>query len=74
MTLAMHTVIHDWAVPYMNVRDLRCYTFRENEGSSRVFEKNSFEKLGVLENWVPVAESRGGGRKSIVMMRWKGLA
>lgn len=74
MTLAIQTVIQDWAVPYMNICDLRCYAFQGNQGSLRVFEKNNFEELCVLEDWVPVAEYRGGGRKSIVMMKWKGLS
>lgn len=72
MTLAMKTLIHDWAVPYMNVRNLKCYVFKGNVGSLRVFEKNNFEEEHTLEDWVPVAESRGGGRKSIVIMKWRG--
>lgn len=72
MSLAMKTLIHDWAVPYMNVRNLKCYLFKGNAGSLRVFEKNNFEKERILEDWVPVAECRGG-RKSIVVMRWRGL-
>lgn len=73
MTLAIKTAIHDWAVPYMNVHSLKCYAFKGNEGSLRVFKKNNFEREIILEDWVPVPESRGGGRKSIVIMRWKGI-
>lgn len=73
MTLAMKTLLGDWAVPYMNVRNLKAYLFKGNTGSLRVFEKINCEENCILEDWVPVDESRGGGRKSIVVMRWKGL-
>lgn len=73
MTSAVKTVLHDWAVPYMNVHNLKCYLFDGNVGSLRVFEKLDFEKERTLEDWVPVAECRGGGKKSIVIVRWKGL-
>lgn len=70
----MRTVIYDWGIPHMNVRHLRCYAFQGNEGSLRVFEKNNFEKVRTLLNWVPVPESRGGGRRSIVLVKWRGVA
>lgn len=73
MTLVMKTVLRDWAVPYMNVRNLKCYLFKGNTGSLRVFEKINCEKECTLEDWVPVDECRGGGRKSIVVVRWRGL-
>lgn len=72
MTLAMKTIIHDWAVPRMNVRRLRSWAFEDNEGSLRVFEKNDFIRGHTLKDWAPVSESRGGGKKSIVLMEWTG--
>ncbi|KAJ5683722.1 acetyltransferase GNAT family [Penicillium maclennaniae] len=72
MTLAIRTLIHDWGIPHMNVHHIKCYAFVGNEGSLRVLEKNGFERERTLEDWVPVSESRGGGRKSIVLMAWRG--
>jgi RimJ/RimL family protein N-acetyltransferase len=72
MTLAVQTIIHEWGIPHMNVRHLKCYAFAGNEGSLRVFEKNNFERGQILKNWVPVPESRGGGRKSIILVKWRG--
>lgn len=73
MTLAVRTIIHDWAVPRMNVRHLTSWAFEDNEGSLRVFEKNNFLRGTTLKNWASVSESRGDGKKSIVGMRWTGL-
>ncbi|KAF3387189.1 hypothetical protein F1880_000996 [Penicillium rolfsii] len=73
MTLAVRTIIHDWAVPRMNVRKLKCWAFEDNPGSLRVFEKNNFLRGYTLKDWVSVSESRGGGKKSIVLMEWAGV-
>lgn len=73
MTLAVRTIIHDWAVLRMNVRHLTSWAFEDNEGSLRVFEKNKFLRGTTLKNWASVSESRGGGKKSIVAMKWAGL-
>ncbi|OOQ83405.1 hypothetical protein PEBR_34816 [Penicillium brasilianum] len=70
MTLAVRTIIHDWAVPRMNVRQLKSWAFEDNPGSLRVFEKNNFVRGHTLKNWASVSESRGGGKKSIVLMEW----
>lgn len=72
MTCAMQTIIYDWGVPYMNMRDLRASAFVDNIGSLKVFEKNGFEQVSTLENWAPVSESRGGGWRSIIVVRWRG--
>ncbi|KAJ5612130.1 hypothetical protein N7510_005324 [Penicillium lagena] len=73
MTLAMRTVLQDWGVPRMNIQIVKSCAFLENKGSLRVFEKNNFEVVCTLKDWVPVSESRGGGTKSIVIVNWKGL-
>ncbi|KAF7714934.1 N-acetyltransferase domain-containing protein [Penicillium ucsense] len=70
MTLAIQTIIHDWAVPRMNVHRLRCWAFEDNTGSIRVFEKNGFVRGHTLKDWASVSESRGGGKKSIVSLEW----
>lgn len=73
MTLAMRTVLQDWGVPRMNIHILKSCAFLENQASLRVFEKNNFEVVCTLKDWVPVSESRGGGTKSLVIVNWKGL-
>jgi RimJ/RimL family protein N-acetyltransferase len=54
----------------MNVRQLKSWAFEDNQGSLRVFEKNNFVRGNTLKDWAPVSESRGGGKKSIVLMEW----
>ncbi|KAJ5618474.1 hypothetical protein N7528_006585 [Penicillium herquei] len=71
MTSVLYSLIHDWG-PRMNLSHLRAATFIGNEGSLKVFEKNNFTQTGILHDWVPVSESRGGGKRSIIMVRWQG--
>ncbi|KAI0825005.1 acyl-CoA N-acyltransferase [Trametes gibbosa] len=54
MTAAIKTLLHEWAIPRMGVRQLRVETFSDNIGSRRVFEKLGFvhEKSVALENKV----------------------
>ncbi|KAJ5087132.1 acetyltransferase GNAT family [Penicillium angulare] len=73
MTGVIRSVIHDWAVPRMNVRDIRASAFVGNQGSLKVFLKNNFEETCTLEDWAPVSESRGGGTRSIVVVKWRGM-
>lgn len=74
MTLAMRTVIHEWGVPRMNIHVLKACVFVGNEGNLRVFDKNNFERGETLKDWDPVSESKGGGKKSIVLVKWRGLS
>ncbi|PYH86728.1 hypothetical protein BO82DRAFT_349884 [Aspergillus uvarum CBS 121591] len=73
MTSALRTLIHDWGVPRMNIKRLMASAFVENVGSVRVFEKNDFEVLCTLEDWEPYPENRGGGWKSLTVVKWRGL-
>lgn len=73
MTHVIKTLIHDWAVPRMNVRVLKGSAYVENKGSLRTLENNNFEVECELKDWAIVSESRGGGRRSIVVLKWKGL-
>ncbi|KAI0375125.1 acyl-CoA N-acyltransferase [Pilatotrama ljubarskyi] len=52
MTTAIGTILREWAVPRMGVRQIRVETFTDNIGSRRVFEKLGFvyEKTIPLEN------------------------
>lgn len=72
MTSAMHTLVYEWGVPHMNVQDLRSSAYLDNKGSLKVFEKNGFEEVCRLKDWALVSESRGGGKRSIVVVKWKG--
>ncbi|CAG8293947.1 unnamed protein product [Penicillium nalgiovense] len=73
MSVAVRTVIRDWAIPRMNLHLLRGSFYAENMGSRRVMEKNNFEDICTLKDWAPVSPNKGGGKKSIVVMEWKGL-
>lgn len=72
MTCVVRTALQDWGVPRMNIRILKASALVGNAGSLKVLEKNNFETECVLENWVPVSESREGGRKSCVVLKWRG--
>jgi len=43
MTDAVDTVLHDWAIPLMNVRHILLSVFHGNVGSVKVFLKNGFK-------------------------------
>lgn len=70
MTAVIHTLIHDWAIPYMNAHTIKASLYAENKGSARVFGKNGFRLEHTREDWVIVPENRGGGRKSIRVFVW----
>lgn len=72
MTQALNTLIHDWGVPHMKIRDLRASAFLENIGSQKVFAKNGFDQTCILKDWKQVSESRGGGVRSLVVFKWRG--
>ncbi|KZV99030.1 acyl-CoA N-acyltransferase [Exidia glandulosa HHB12029] len=70
MTAVVRFVIHEWAVPRMNVRHIRVNAFLGNRGSVRVFEKNGFETLPDLLDVVRLSESRGGKLMSLHILEW----
>ncbi|KAH9944275.1 acyl-CoA N-acyltransferase [Epithele typhae] len=69
MSVAIRTLIHEWAVPRMGVRQIRVETFEENLGSRRVFEKNGF----VYEKTTPMERKLESGRlvKGMHILWWK---
>ncbi|KAL2217495.1 acetyltransferase, GNAT family [Thermoascus aurantiacus ATCC 26904] len=71
MTVALRTLIEEWAVPRVNARVIKASAYVGNVGSVRVFEKNGFQMEHTLEDWAIVPENRGGGRKSIHVLRWE---
>ncbi|KAJ5795726.1 uncharacterized protein N7518_004266 [Penicillium psychrosexuale] len=72
MSVAVRTVIQDWAIPRMNLHLLRGSFFVGNIGSMKVFEKNNFEEVGTFKDWAPTSPNKGRGKMSIVVMKWKG--
>jgi RimJ/RimL family protein N-acetyltransferase len=73
MSQTVQTVIKDWAVPRMNMHNLRGCFFVGNVGSQRVFERNNFEEIGSFKDWSPESPNKNRGKTSIVVMEWKGL-
>jgi len=49
MTDAVDTVLHDWAIPRMNVRHMMVSTLEGNKGSVKVFLKNGFKMKGTYK-------------------------
>lgn len=72
MSLAVRTLVQDWAIPRMNLHFLKSSYYLGNIGSSRVFEKNNFEITCTLKDWVQGNPTKGQGIMSIVVMEWKG--
>lgn len=73
MTSVIKTLLRDWGVPRMNIQTLKCSAYLENGPSLRILEKTNFETECILKDWAPVTESRGGGKRSIVVLKWRGL-
>lgn len=74
MTLAVRTIIRDWAIPRMNLHILKASYLVGNTGSSKVMIKNNFEEVCTLKDWAPESKNRGRPRMSIVVLNWKGLS
>lgn len=73
MSVAVRTVIQDWAIPRMNLHLLKSSFFVGNTRSSRVLEKNNFVEIGTFKDWTPANPKKGLGKMSIVVVEWKGL-
>jgi RimJ/RimL family protein N-acetyltransferase len=67
MTDAVHTLIHDWAIPRMNARRFICGAFTGNQASVRVFEKNGFKTRSIKENALEVR----GEMRGIHILEWR---
>ncbi|KDQ63163.1 hypothetical protein JAAARDRAFT_29169 [Jaapia argillacea MUCL 33604] len=62
MTVAVRTMIQDWAIPRMNAHRIRVSICKGNIGSVRVFEKNGFQLIGTKKDCLTLtAEGREGG-------------
>lgn len=68
MTMALRTVIEEWALPWMNARVIKASAMAENEGSLRVLKKNGFQ-LETTVNWQQLPGSKGQSVNHV--LRWE---
>ncbi|KAL4062581.1 hypothetical protein J3A83DRAFT_4310396 [Scleroderma citrinum] len=68
MTAVVGQLLHSWIIPRMNAQHIVAYTFIENVKSVRVFEKNGFVKVAVIDEGIVVR----GEQKSLSMLEWRG--
>lgn len=66
MTDAVDTVLHDWAIPYMNVQHMLLGVFEGNVGSVKVFERNGFKVKGTYEEYKEVK----GKKRGVHVLEW----
>ena len=64
MTDAVETVLHDWAIPRMNVRHMLVCTF---EGSVKVFLRNGFKIKATFKDHFEIK----GKIRSVRVLEWK---
>ena len=71
MPAAMNAVIHQWAVPRMNVCNIIGNPFKGNANSRRVFEKNGFRYIGETANDIIEKGLSDGARTGLYLLEWK---
>jgi len=67
MTDAVDTVLHDWAIPRMNVRHMLVTVFEGNEGSVKVFLRNGFKIKATYKDYVELK----GKIRGVNVLEWK---
>ena len=67
MTDAVDTVLHDWAIPRMNVRHMLVTAFEGNEGSVKVFLRNEFKMKATYKDHL---EAKGKIR-TVHLLEWR---
>lgn len=67
MTDAIDTLLHEWAIPRMNVRHLMVGVFTGNEASIKVFLRNGFKMINTYENYKEVR----GKMRGLHVMEWR---
>ena len=67
MTDAVDTVLHEWAIPRMNVRHMLITAFEGNEGSVKVFLKNGFKMKAAYKDLIEVK----GKVHGVHVLEWK---
>jgi len=61
MSTVLGSLMHQWAIPWMGVRQVKATAFEGNQASVRVFEKNGFSLESFKADFVQRAERKGGG-------------
>jgi len=67
MTDVLDTVLHEWAIPRVNVKHILTGAFIGNRGSVRVFEKNGFRMTRTVNELCLVR----GEMKGLHVLEWK---
>ena len=66
MTAVVDQLLHSWLIPRMNARLIVVFTWVRNQRSIRVFEKNGFAKIAVIEGRVVQGKER-----SLTVLEWR---
>jgi len=66
MTTVIGQLLHSWLIPRMNARFIVVFTWVKNQRSARVFEKNGFTKVAVIEGRVV-----RGKERSLTVLEWR---
>ena len=67
MTDAVETMLHDWAIPRMNVHYMMVSAVGGNEGSVKVFLRNGFKMKGTYKDHYEVK----GKIRDLHVLEWK---
>ena len=71
MTVALRLLLKEWAIPRMGAKKMIGTLYDGNIGSQRVLEKCGFvTRPEKLIDYVEIPPSKGGGRKTLVVMDW----
>ena len=69
MSAAFRVVMTEWAIPKMNVRDMRVEVYADNIASARVFEKFGFVEERTVDE--VVTTNSGVVWHGVRLLRWK---
>lgn len=69
MSAAFRTVMTEWAIPRMNVRDMRVEVYVDNVASTRVFEKFGFVEERNADD--VVTTNTGVVWHGVRLLRWR---
>ena len=67
MTDAVDTLLHEWAIPRMNVQHVMVAIFVGNEGNIKVFLRNGFKMINTIENYKEIR----GEMRGLHVLEWR---
>ncbi|PFH52334.1 hypothetical protein AMATHDRAFT_140370 [Amanita thiersii Skay4041] len=67
MTDAVNTLLHEWAIPRMNIRKLLVSAMKGNHGSVKVFLNNGFKLTRTIDEYKVVK----GGLSGLHVLKWE---